>query len=66
MNNNELEQLEDAQDAERYRQEFPQRKAEILDRVQDLKKLLDRDPPPTYSEVWEAIDRINHPNDRRI
>jgi len=61
-----LDRREEVEDAAKYRETFPQRKAEIKQRIDNLNKLLDRDPPPTYSEVSEAIDRINHPNDRRM
>lgn len=68
MNNefDDLDRREEVEDAAKYRETFPQRKEEIKQRVKDLNALLDREPPPTYAEVSEAIDRINHPNDRRM
>jgi len=40
------------------------RKTALLAAADDLKKLLDRNPPPDYMEVSEAIDKINWENDR--
>ncbi len=40
------------------------RKAAMLAAADELKKILDRNPPPTYSEVSDAIENIAAANDR--